>query len=375
MKTSALKSNGEGLVYRGGMVFRRDTDGSLRFESAPLATGRMTADGIQYHITDHLGSVRAVIDAATGDILEASEYTAFGERTDITSAVRQGLRQVSSFGDPSLRHHFSGKEDQEVDFNAPYTDFGARQYSPSLRRWMVPDPSSEKYYDISPYVYCAGDPMNYVDPNGLDTVRVNYNGKTNHWDFSITLSSGDDVFLVSSDKMMKAFSAIVRCPDDSQTVSCLNLTITDNYALGIYHIHGSREASGYFLTRGGTPSLVNNSGKRVPDDTYPIERPSPQAKIQHPGLLGKASARGVRFHPGNNISHSEGCFLLSMDYDMINGMPTMKDSRKAVELFDKQLGASKVWVNPLSNRYEGVFPFPINAVLKYFSYEPWESDY
>jgi len=172
MKTSALKSNGEGLVYRGGMVFRRDTDGSLRFESAPLATGRMTADGIQYHITDHLGSVRAVIDAATGDILEASEYTAFGERTDITSAVRHGLGQVSSFGDPSLRQHFSGKEDQAPDFSVSSTDFGARHYAPHLSRWMVPDPMGEKYYDISPYVYCANDPVNYVDPKGDDIWEI-----------------------------------------------------------------------------------------------------------------------------------------------------------------------------------------------------------
>ena len=33
-------------------------------------------------------------------------------------------------------------------------------------RWMAPDKLSEKYYDINPYVYCAGNPVNLVDPEG-----------------------------------------------------------------------------------------------------------------------------------------------------------------------------------------------------------------
>ena len=38
--------------------------------------------------------------------------------------------------------------------------------SPALRRWLVPDPLSEKYYGVSPYAYCAGDPVNLVDVDG-----------------------------------------------------------------------------------------------------------------------------------------------------------------------------------------------------------------
>jgi len=53
-----------------------------------------------------------------------------------------------------------------VDFDIPYTDFGARLYAPNLGRWITPDPESEKYYDFSPYAYCANDPVNMVDPDG-----------------------------------------------------------------------------------------------------------------------------------------------------------------------------------------------------------------
>jgi len=61
---------------------------------------------------------------------------------------------------------FTGQEDQAPDFGIPYTDFGARHYSPALSRWLVPDPLGEKYYDISPYAYCAGNPENFVDDGG-----------------------------------------------------------------------------------------------------------------------------------------------------------------------------------------------------------------
>lgn len=33
------------------------------------------------------------------------------------------------------------------------------------------DPMAEKYYSISPYAYCAGNPMNLVDPNGKEGVK------------------------------------------------------------------------------------------------------------------------------------------------------------------------------------------------------------
>lgn len=87
MKTSALKSNGTGLAYRGGMVFLRAANGALSFESAPFTAGRMTADGIRYHVTDHLGSVRAVLNGSNGEIIEASDYAAYGDRNPLSLSI------------------------------------------------------------------------------------------------------------------------------------------------------------------------------------------------------------------------------------------------------------------------------------------------
>ena len=180
MKTRALTSSGEGLVYRGGMVYRRSGTGTLTFESAAFGAGRLTADGVRYHITDHLGSVRAVVDGSTGNVLEAGDYAAYGLRTDAPAIAYDGVTPSS---DTSLRYHFSGKEDQ-TEFIVPYTDFGARHYNTSLRRWMVPDPMGEKYYNLSPYVYCTGDPVNHVDPDGEDWFYYSIDGEADpdwHW--------------------------------------------------------------------------------------------------------------------------------------------------------------------------------------------------
>ena len=44
-------------------------------------------------------------------------------------------------------------------------------------RWSTPDPLSEKYYSISPYAYCAGNPVNLVDPEGMDIWELQRDGR------------------------------------------------------------------------------------------------------------------------------------------------------------------------------------------------------
>ena len=39
-------------------------------------------------------------------------------------------------------------------------------YDAKLVRWNTFDPMAEKYYGINPYVYCNGDPVNTIDPDG-----------------------------------------------------------------------------------------------------------------------------------------------------------------------------------------------------------------
>ncbi len=47
-----------------------------------------------------------------------------------------------------------------------YSYFGARYYSPELSVWLGVDPLSDKYPSLSPYNYCALNPVMLVDPDG-----------------------------------------------------------------------------------------------------------------------------------------------------------------------------------------------------------------
>ena len=47
-------------------------------------------------------------------------------------------------------------------------DYGARQYNSLLGRWDRIDPLCEKYYSVSPYAYCANNPILLIDPDGCD---------------------------------------------------------------------------------------------------------------------------------------------------------------------------------------------------------------
>ena len=173
-KTRAVDADGEGLEYRGSLTFRRSSDGTLTPESIAFPGGRFVAmqgaDGsIQmvpnYHIADHLGSVRTIIDGSTGQVVETNDYYAFGSRWD-----RSG-----SLIDQSNRYRYNSKEEQTT-FGTPYSDYGARQYSSFNGRWLTVDPLAEKYYSYSPYAFCNNNPVNFVDPDGEDVWEINSNG-------------------------------------------------------------------------------------------------------------------------------------------------------------------------------------------------------
>lgn len=44
-------------------------------------------------------------------------------------------------------------------------------------RFLTIDPLAEKYYSISPYAFCANNPIKFVDPDGMDIYYLTPNGK------------------------------------------------------------------------------------------------------------------------------------------------------------------------------------------------------
>jgi RHS repeat-associated protein len=60
---------------------------------------------------------------------------------------------------------FSAKE-RDVETELSY--FGARYYEAGLSIWLSVDPMSDKYPSLSPYNYCALNPIMLVDPDGRE---------------------------------------------------------------------------------------------------------------------------------------------------------------------------------------------------------------
>jgi RHS repeat-associated protein len=104
-------------------------------------------------ITDHLGSVRMVIDASNGSIVQKIEYDEFGQ---VLADDNPGF-QPFGFG-KGLYEHATG-----------LTMFGARNYDPQSGRWTQKDPIGFDGGDENLYCYVSNDPINFVDPFGLTT--------------------------------------------------------------------------------------------------------------------------------------------------------------------------------------------------------------
>ena len=71
---------------------------------------------------------------------------------------------------PKYPQSFTGKErDSETGFSY----FGARYYdSDILTSWLSVDPLADKYPSLSPYNYCAWNPVKLVDPDGEEIIAA-----------------------------------------------------------------------------------------------------------------------------------------------------------------------------------------------------------
>ena len=195
-KLRALDGGGNGYQYRGSLIYTQTAgqtgSPAITLDCAVTSAGRIVretsaAGTVSYrpliHLRDHLGSVCSVIDGDTGTVVETNDYYPFGKRIQVTAPVSEPVggslyaaepvvapvapaTSVASTSSPN-RWRFSGKEDQSfLGASIPLLDFGARMYNPAIARWTAADPLSEKYYGISPYVYCANNPILFTDIAG-----------------------------------------------------------------------------------------------------------------------------------------------------------------------------------------------------------------
>ena len=125
-----------------------------------------------YYDKDHLGNVRQVTKASnsTGIVVQTMNYYPFGAQFCDGSAATSDVQP----------YKYNGKE-LDVMHGLNTYDYGARQYNPVTARWDRMDPLAEKYYSVSPYVYCAGNPIKFVDPNGREKIIALHPSENNSY--------------------------------------------------------------------------------------------------------------------------------------------------------------------------------------------------
>jgi RHS repeat-associated protein len=149
----------QGFLYQDGLRPIAELDGSGAVVSRFVYGSRfnvpdyMVKGSTTYRIvSDHLGSPRLIINTADGTIAQRIDYDEFG---NITNDTNPGFQPIGFAG---------GLYDRDTKL----TRFGARDYDAETGRWTSKDPIRFSGGDANLYGYVLNDPVNFVDPFGLD---------------------------------------------------------------------------------------------------------------------------------------------------------------------------------------------------------------
>ena len=132
-----------------------------------------------YFKKDQVGSTRVML-SAVGNTLQPQQTTDY---------YPFGLAHATNNLNKN-KYLFSGKELQDGTVNNQMLglyDFGMRQYDAMIGRWTTIDLYAGKYPTVSPYVYCLNDPINLIDPFGLEPTKDSMSDGNGGWIYYYTL--------------------------------------------------------------------------------------------------------------------------------------------------------------------------------------------
>ena len=199
---------------------------NTRLQFFPTAEGYVKNTIIQgqnsydyiYNLTDHLGNIRMSfgLDPKTQQLVkfEENNYYPFGlkhsryndqlreitekqsyniQLEDIITEKRSAQKTLAIPSNPDAedivlensgyQYKYNGKEFQD-ELGLNWYDYQARNYDPTIGRWVNIDPKAEQSRRWTPYNYAYNNPIFFVDPDGMqaegatppDEYVFNHNG-------------------------------------------------------------------------------------------------------------------------------------------------------------------------------------------------------
>ena len=294
-------SGSDGFEYVGSLIYRK-SGGSLQLSEALFGDGviRLNDNGTQevnYFLTDHLGSVRVIVDGA-GTVKECNDYYPFGARH-----IRSDYAQSTN------RWKYNGKELQTTG-ELGYLDYGARMYDAGLGRWFCADPEAESRFVLTPYHYCSNNPLLLVDKDGKwDTHYIDqYNNVILQTD-----DGSDDVVRVPAERMSEFLSVLKASRWDPARLNSrgwndywkgefgladIQFSAEELFALDMFNSKWSRNAAAAYLLK---PTLENAFKMGFSEGLSQWTNPELVVTGLNAGIVGLQSVAGRMVKGGTEV--------------------------------------------------------------------------
>ena len=184
-------------------------------------SGYIKNDTIYSYVKDYQGNGRSVV-RQDGAVVESTDYYPYG--TPFTTAN-------------SVQPYKYGTKELDRMHGLDLYDSQARWYDSPLGRTTTMDPKSEKYYSISPYLWCAGNPVRFVDQYGMSVDEAfEFFSRSINYSVSIGAQLG---FNINSGKKSISFDINFRSIDLYNSEG--NNKISESINIGCYGFSFSAE--------------------------------------------------------------------------------------------------------------------------------------
>ena len=180
--------------YCNNIVYQNKVLNKVFFDGGYL-TPTGTPSTYRYYVKDHLGSNR-ILASYNGTIQQETQYYPYG-----------GIHHFST-NQGTQKYKYNGKE-LDLMHGLNLYDYGARLYDPLVGQFTSMYPLCEKYYSVSPYAYCAGNPINRIDLDGRSIYMLFYTNGNNRGDEMFRTAAETRKYDIVHSKFFNASNDIV----------------------------------------------------------------------------------------------------------------------------------------------------------------------